>query len=169
MPRTPIQALAFLLGLWIAIWLSPLRASGDTEAGSAAHPALESAFHREVNEVRAQRHLIPLERRPELDRVARAHSLDMARRSYFSHDTPEGANPLDRLRAGGIDGFSLAAENIGMTTRAEPNREILNGWLNSRAHRENLYAPSFNATGIGIARSPSGAWIYTQVYLTFPR
>ncbi|HEY5658872.1 MAG TPA: CAP domain-containing protein, partial [Myxococcota bacterium] len=130
---------------------------------------LEAALHQEVNAVRAQRHLIPLQRLPELDAVARAHSEDMIRRGFFAHETPEGANPVDRLRARRIEGFSLAAENIGRTNRADPNREILNGWLQSEDHRRNLYAPPFNATGIGIARSADGALVYTQLYVTYPR
>ncbi|MDH5308115.1 MAG: CAP domain-containing protein [Myxococcales bacterium] len=169
MPRTVAQAVGFLLGFWLALWLSPFRAGGEPRIAAPSHAALEDAFHREVNGVRAQRHLIPLQRQPALDAVARAHSADMARRGYFAHESPEGANPLDRLQRAQLDGFSLAAENIGMTTRSDPNREILNGWLQSASHRDNLYAPPFNATGIGIARAASGAWIYTQIYVTYPR
>ena len=92
MPRTFRQAIGFLLGLWIALWLSPLRASGEPEFRT-----LESAIHVEVNAIRTQRHLIQLQRLPELDAVARAHSRDMAQRGYFAHESPEGSNPLDRL------------------------------------------------------------------------
>jgi uncharacterized protein YkwD len=171
MPRTLGQAIGFLLGLWIALWLSPLRASGEPGAGPAGAPyaALESALLRDVNALRAQRHLIPLRRLPELDAVARAHSLDMARRGYLAHDSPEGANPLDRLARAGVVGFSLAAENIGSTSRPDPNREILSGWIHSTIHRDNLYAPPFNATGLGIARAADGSLIYTQLYATYPR
>ena len=34
---------------------------------------------------------------------------------------------------------------------------------------ENLIAPAFNATGVGIARRADGTLFYTQVYVTFPR
>ena len=169
MPRTIGQALGFLLGFWLALWLSPFRASGEPAHASAPYAALESALHRDVNAVRAQRHLIPLERLPELDAVARAHSLDMVRRGFLAHESPEGANPVDRLHAHRIEGFTLAAENLGTTSRADPNREILSGWLQSAVHRRNLYAPPFNATGIGIARRADGSLVYTQLYVTYPR
>ena len=42
----------------------------------------------------------------------------------------------------------MAGENVGQTNRAEPNREILEGWKASPAHRENLVARPMNATGI---------------------
>jgi uncharacterized protein YkwD len=165
-PRTPVQAFAFLLGLWIALWLSPFGASGEE---SAPFAELEASLHRGVNAVRAQQHLIPLERRADLDAVARAHSLDMVTRHYFAHESPEGQNAVDRLAHGQVKGFSLAAENLGITDRPEPTNEILQAWIASEVHRTNLYAPPFNATGIGIARAPNGSLVYTQLYVTYPR
>lgn len=172
MPRTLVQAFGFLLGMLLAIaLLTPLGARGD--AGLSGDPSglarLEDALHDAVNGWREARHLVALERLPELDAVARRHSADMATRGFFSHETPEGTNPVDRIQAGGVDGFSLAAENVGMTTRADPNGEVLQGWLHSKDHYENLSAPAFNATGIGIARRADGTLLYTQVYVTFPR
>jgi uncharacterized protein YkwD len=168
MPRTPLQGLAFLIGFAVALWLSPL-CVGIARADEPDFAELEEELFREVNAVRADRHLLTMRRVPDLDRVARAHSADMARRGYLSHETPEGANPVDRLARAGVSGFSLAAENAGRTDRPDPNREILQGWLHSQSHRENLHAPPWNATGVGIARAPDGALVYTQIYLTYPR
>ena len=169
MPRTPIQAVAFLFGFWLALWLSPFSAGASEDPARAVFADLERTLHDAVNEVRASRHLIPLQRSTELDAVARAHSLDMARRSYLAHESPEGQNAIDRLAGGRIDGFTLAAENIGSTDRPNPSQEILSHWIQSPIHRQNLFAPPFNTTGIGIARSASGALIVTQLYLTYPR
>jgi uncharacterized protein YkwD len=167
MPRTLPQAAGFLLGLWIALWLSPLRVDAARAEGTQA--GLEQSLHDAVNHVRTGHHLIALERRADLDAVALAHAEDMVRRRYMAHESPEGSNPVDRLHRGGVDGFALAAENIGYTTKGDPNREIVTNWLQSPIHRKNLLAPVFNATGIGIAQSPDGALIYTQVYVTYPR
>ena len=168
MPRNLPQAIAFLLGFWIALLLSPFttRAAGGDEAPYAA---LENELYRAVNVERAARHLTALARRPDLDQVARAHSADMASRSYLSHVTPEGVDPVGRLERGGVDGFSLAGENAGQTSKADPGPEILRSWLASPAHRENLHAPPWNATGIGVARAADGTYFVTQLYLTFPR
>jgi len=168
MPRNLPQAVAFLLGFWIALLLSPFTGRA-ADADEAPYAALETALYRAVNAERASRHLIELERQPELDRVARAHSADMARRAYLSHVTPEGVNPVGRLEQGGVDGFSLAAENAGQTSKPDPGSEIFSGWLASPAHRENLHAPPFNATGVGVARAADGTWYFTQLYLTYPR
>jgi uncharacterized protein YkwD len=76
---------------------------------------------------------------------------------------------VDRLQRGGIRGFSLAGENAGQTNRADPVREILEGWQHSPDHRTNLLAPAFNATGVGVARAADGTLYFVQVYVTFPR
>ena len=170
MPRDLHQAAGFLLGMALAFWLSPLRieATGPSVPDPALAP-LESALLRQVDAERSARHLLPLRRQPDLDAVARAHSRDMAARGYVAHESPEGTNVLDRLAQAGVDGFTLAAENIGATSRPQPNREIVSGWLASPTHRRNLLTPAFNATGIGIARAPDGSLLYTQVYVTYPR
>lgn len=168
MPRTPLQAIAFLLGLWLALWLSPFGARAEP-AGSAPYAELEASLHHGVNRVRGERNLIPLERRPELDAVARAHSVDMVSRHFFDHANPDGEIAVDRLARARVGGFTLAAENLGITDRPEPNREILHAWIQSEVHRANLFAPPFNATGIGIARAPNGSLVYTQIYVTYPR
>jgi len=171
-----------LIGVWLAIvLLTPIAARGESRtvapaaavsgpsAASAELAPLEADLVETVNRWREARNLLPLARRPVLDAVARRHSADMATRGYFSHETPEGANPVDRIHAGGIEAFSLAGENVGMTSRTSPNAEVFHGWLASPAHYENLSAPAFNATGVGIARRADGTLFYTQLYVTFPR
>lgn len=168
MPRTLGQAVGFLLGFWLAIvLLQPLGARAEPLDPTLT--ALEGALHQDINGERQRHHRIELQRLDALDDIARAHSRDMATRRYLSHDTPEGLNPVDRIVRGGFSGFSLVGENVGMTSIHPPNHEIVQGWLHSRVHRDNLLAPAFNATGIGIARAPDGSLYYTQVYVTLPR
>lgn len=171
MPQDLRQAIAFLIGFWIAmVVFVPLAAPPAFGAPADAELAhLEAQLADEVNAFRAEHRLLHLERRADLDAVARAHSADMARRRFFSHVTPEGRNPVDRIHAARIEGFSLAGENVGMTSKPNPNQEILGGWVASKVHRDNLMARPFNATGLGIARGPGGALYYTQLYVTFPR
>jgi uncharacterized protein YkwD len=169
-PRDLRQAFGFLLGFALALWLSPLRV--EAKGPGPLDPALErleEALFASVNDVREQRHLVLLRRSAELDAVARAHSLDMAERDYIAHESPEGANAVQRLDRARLSGFTLAAENIGATNRTPPNAEIVSGWLESTIHRNNLLAPAFNATGIGIARARDGSLLYTQLYVTYPR
>lgn len=169
-PRTCGRRLRLVLGLAVVAF-GPLAVAPATcaEAPRDANlQGLEAELHRAVNALRARQGLIPLRRDPALDEIARAHSTDMSARRYLAHETPEGANPVHRLQRAGVEGFALAGENVGLTSRSQPNREILDGWLLSREHRVNLLAPAFNATGIGIARASNGTLYYTQLYVTFP-
>ncbi len=169
MPRTPAQAIGYLLGFWLAFALSPLIVKTAGGAEPSKLRTLEASLLSRVNRVRSDHHLIPLVRRSDLDQVAVAHSLDMARRGYFSHSSPEGANPVDRLQQGGVTDMRLAAENLGKTTHADPSAQIVKTWLQSPDHRDNLLAPALNFTGIGIARGADGSLIYTHVYILVPR
>ena len=169
MPRTPAQAIAFLLGLWLAFALSPLIVKTAHGAEHSNLTPLEADLLAQVNQVRSDHHLVPLVRRSDLDQVALAHSIDMARRGYFSHQSLEGENAVDRLRQHGVTDMRLAAENLGKTTQSDPSVQIIRSWLQSPDHRGNLLAPALNFTGIGIARGADGSLIYTQVYILVPR
>jgi hypothetical protein len=95
-----------------------------------------------------------------LTAAARRHALDMAERSYFSHDTPEGLTVEDRLRAAGYRGC-VVGENLAA---AYPTTsDVITAWLASTDHCENLFWPAF--TGVGIARAvgpasgPGTVWV----------
>jgi uncharacterized protein YkwD len=79
--------------------------------------------------------------------LAQRHSEDMVRRGYFSHTTPEGATPFDRLRAAGI-GYSAAAENIA--SGQPTGRAVLDSWLRSAGHRSNLENCAYTHHGVGL-------------------
>ena len=170
MPRTLGQAGSFLLGMWLALVLvQPIGTAAKAAQGLADTGPLESALHTAINEVRAEQGLLRLQRDPALDAVARAHSEDMATRHYMAHETPEGLTPPARMKRAGVVGYTLAGENIGTTTRSDPNREIVGAWMASPVHRDNVLAPVFNTTGVGIARAADGTWYYTQLYGTRAR
>jgi len=170
-PRTLGQAAGFLLGFWIALVVFLGIATGPArgEPATSAEARLEADLHVAVNHYRAENHLILLERRADLDAVARAHSLDMVRRHTLSHESEDGGNWVDRLASARVSGFAMAGENVGLTSRSGPTDEILGGWIRSEVHRKNLVARPYNATGIGVARADDGTLYYTQLYLTFPR
>ena len=38
-----------------------------------------------------------------------------------SHQSPDGRSWVDRIAAGGVEGFAMAGENVGFTSQAPPN------------------------------------------------
>lgn len=99
-----------------------------------------------VNKERKERGIKPLKADPAMAVVARKHSADMFARSYFSHYTPEGADPFDRMKKGKIT-FLLAGENIAL---AQTLSIAHTGLMNSPGHRANILNPSFGRVGIAI-------------------
>jgi len=112
----------------------------------APRPDLEARLLELVNEERVSRGLQPLAADTALRRVARMHSADMFERGYFSHFTPEGADPFDRIRSGRIR-FVTAGENLAL---APTVRIAHDGLMNSPGHRANILRPQFGRVGIGI-------------------
>lgn len=90
--------------------------------------------------------------------AAQGHSEDMARRNYFDHRSPEGVGPTDRLRAHGVSYRSMA-ENIAQHPGTV--RDVLNGWLGSPGHRQNLERCTYTHHGIGLRE---GYW--THLFVT---
>jgi uncharacterized protein YkwD len=169
MPRTPRHAFWMLLGLWG--WLALVGPLGArwAFADDPQLARLEQQLQRSVNDFRHANKLIALERRADLDAVARAHSEDMVRRAFFAHENPDRELWHQRIDRAGITGYTMAGENVAQTNEPDPNHAVLTGWENSPDHRRNLAFPSFNATGVGIARAADGRLFYTQLYATFPR
>lgn len=91
-------------------------------------------------------------------RVARTHSEDMVRRSFFSHVNPDGETPVDRLVEAGVRWSGPAAENIA----ASPERvgAVFQGWLGSTGHRRAIENCAFTHHGIGLVE---GHWTHLFV------
>lgn len=113
---------------------------------SRPRPELEAEMLRLVNEERKKEGLRPLAADTSLRGVARRHSTDMLMRGYFSHVTPEGDTPFDRIRRSRIR-FRTAGENLAL---APTVRIAHRGLMNSPGHRANILRPSFGRVGIGI-------------------
>lgn len=99
-----------------------------------------------VNTERAAKGLKPVEADEELAKVARKHSLDMFVRGYFSHYTPEGKNPFDRMREDNVI-FLTAGENLALSQTLDMAHD---GLMKSPGHRANILNPTFGHLGIGI-------------------
>ena len=133
---------------------------------------LELKVHVGINAERAKNGGLPLRWDDRLAAVARAHSDDMIGRGYFSHDTPEGLGPSDRIDRSGYscwkDSHYGVAENIAIETTLvnldQAAAEAVSGWMNSPGHRTNLLGRQYDRTGIGAS---FGTWRgYKAVYLT---
>ena len=109
-------------------------------------PDLEARMLEMVNKERVNRGLKPVAADPEMTAVARAHSKDMFARGYFSHYTPEGRDPFDRMKNAGVK-FMAAGENLALGQTLTICHQ---GLMNSPGHRANILRPNYGRLGIGI-------------------
>lgn len=147
----------------------PPKAEKPNEPAPASTPAtaiseVELKVIQLLNQERKRRGLSVLKADPKVSAVARAHSRDMCQRHYFSHQSPEGKQPWDRLRAGGVRSFKAAAENIAVGYSTAQAVHI--GWLTSPGHRKNRLAAGYTRMGVGLFTCPGHAMPYwTEVFV----
>ncbi|MCC7469421.1 MAG: hypothetical protein IT504_09545 [Burkholderiaceae bacterium] len=131
------------------------------QPGDSVEAQVEDAILRYTNQERVAAGVAPLVRNGLLTTVARAHSLDMKERDFFSHTNPDRLTPFQRMDAAGYL-YRSAAENIAASSSYtlasspdEVGRHIVQDlWMNSRGHRETLISPKYTEIGIGVVYDP---------------
>jgi len=109
--------------------------------------------------------------------IAISHSLDMAERGYFAHETPEGIDPTARadreqypttrrLSDGSIrtgiaeniikisSGYTIGKQFSGFVDPSNPQEVadvMMIEWISSPEHNKNLINPDIEKTGVGVA------------------
>lgn len=99
-----------------------------------------------VNQKRKEAGLNPLTENWELSRVAQFKAEDMQDKGYFDHNSPTYGSPFKMMKDFGIH-FGYAGENIAKGQRSP--QEVMNSWMNSQGHRENILSPNFKHIGVG--------------------
>jgi uncharacterized protein YkwD len=116
-----------------------------------------------INAERRQRHLPALVYNAQLDRMAKIQAEQMATFEKMAHVVPQAEMPTlaDRAHRVGYM-YGRIAENVAL---GYPNAEaVVEGWMTSKGHRENILQRDVLETGIGIARSSAGGLYYCQVF-----
>jgi uncharacterized protein YkwD len=83
-----------------------------------------------------------------LEKAAQMKADDMAAKSYFAHNTPEGKTPWYWFKEAGYN-YVYAGENLAVNF--QDSEDVEKAWMNSRGHFLNIMNPKF--TEIGIATS----------------
>lgn len=137
----------------------PIIGGGQRENAAPSYPlsALENEVVRLVNIERRRSGCAPFRIDRRLTRSAREHSAEMAEEGVFSHSSPDGASPWERMEAAGYrDG---GAENIGRGYTSAT--EAVRNWMTTGSNRSNLLNCRLTTTGVGVVDGPGGPW-WTQ-------
>ncbi len=90
---------------------------------------------------------------PTLTEAALGHAFDMLRYGYFEHAGHDGSSPGTRVAASGYR-YQIVGENIAEGPQTP--QEVVQGWIDSPGHCENIMNPRFTAMGLAFASNSSG-------------
>lgn len=105
-----------------------------------------------INEKRVEHGVDPIPRNSTLDEVASEKTNDMVEHEYLSHVDPEGQKIYKSILDHGYR-YRLAGENLAVSYVSLT--ELVDAWMSSEKHRENILNPRFEEIGIGVS---SGDW-----------
>lgn len=150
-----------------------LKEMGELESQEDSTSSLESEspsnYEEEVvelvNEERAKEDLQPLEMYDRLSDLARLKSQDMANNDYFDHTSPTYGSPFEMMDQYDFV-YSRAGENIAAGQRSP--EQVVEGWMNSPGHRENIMKAEFTHIGVGYVEQGSDSYgtYWTQLFMT---
>lgn len=85
-----------------------------------------------------------------LNASAQAKCEDMAKRDYWSHNTPEGSKPwvfIDKY----LDSPVHVGENLAYGMKSAEG--VVNGWMISKPHKEALLHTNYTDVGFGVCKA----------------
>lgn len=132
---------AFLLIVSVA-FLSPLSVQNVNAFGTSEITEL-------TNKARMQLGGSELKSNTKLTSAAQAKADDMAKQQFFAHTAPDGTMAWDYIKQTDY-AYEIAGENLAITN--ETAETVVNSWMNSPSHKENIVNPSYQDIGIGIAK-----------------
>lgn len=159
-PYIPIITLIFL-----SIWLikpqsNSQQQSTKSEVLAYATDIGSNSLVSATNQKRAAVGVGALAYNDKLTKAAQNKANDMATRDYWSHNTPEGTPPWIFITNAGYS-YSIAGENLAFGYRITSTNPVtdelgvIDGWMASPTHKDNMLNSRFTEVGFGIANSPS--------------
>lgn len=139
--------------------------SASATAPSASQPADNSttAYQAEVlrlvNKERQKAGVSPLTADSGLNQVALLRAEETIVK--FDHVRPDGSKFYTALQQAGIP-YRATGENIAMGQRTPA--EVMDGWMNSSGHRQNILNASYGKLGVGYVVDPNGRAYWVQIF-----
>lgn len=133
----------------------------------------EISLYSRINDVRSKAGLNPLHLNDLLVKVAQEHSMEMLNSGYFDHTSHvDGSTPYDRVvRSGYYDGYygmRMVLENIALTGSGVDVDSVMDMWMNSKGHADNILNSYVNDMGVGVAlgvyQNMADTALYTAVF-----
>lgn len=147
-----------MMALVTALMAAALTIIAPGQAG--AQQLLTDAENRFVEEINIERAAIgaaPLVVEPDMTTAARVWTLDMATREVLEHASV--------ITDGVPEGWVSAGENVG---RGGTITGLMNAFMNSTGHRENLLNPAYTHIGVGVYLTDTNVIYTTHRFAAVP-
>lgn len=142
-----ISGLTFLLSLWVFVFFLTSNFTTNESALALSYNADQVIVA--VNNRRVKENLLPLTKNPKLDKAALDKANHMAEFGYFSHVHKEsGKRWSDFIKENGYE-YTIAGENLANGFYSV--EEMIEAWMDSPTHRENILNKGVEETGVGIS------------------
>lgn len=138
-------ALTLVVLLELVMFLGPVVLSRFSAQLAAILPAVVTLL---TNDARTENSLAEVKMNDKLTLAAQAKAEDMAKRGYFSHNSPEGVVPWHWLDEARYE-YQYAGENLAVNFT--DSEQLVAAWQNSPTHNLNLLGSRYTETGVGIA------------------
>ncbi|MFQ4137054.1 CAP domain-containing protein [Nodosilinea sp. PGN35] len=139
---------AVLAGLLPTTVVPAAIAQRPAPAVAQTNGAIAQELLRLVNVERQRVNAPPLVLNEQLTAAAQRHAQDMATSRRMSHTGSDGSTMRSRIDATQYS-WSTIGENVAM---GQPTAAaVMNAWMNSPGHRQNILNPAFRELGVGHA------------------
>ncbi len=139
----------------------PLIRSGENELGILTRSGVFDL----TNQERINNELDSFLTNELLDSIAEIKANDMIDRGYFAHDAPTGEGVADLAVLVGYE-FMSVGENLAMGDFLD-DQELVDGWMNSPGHRENILNKNHIEMGVAVKRGVINGretWFAVQIF-----
>lgn len=148
-----MKRIALFLTVLSVMGVVAVSSSGAASSAAAPErlPTLETGILHRLNAVRATNGLRPLVVSGALQDAAVNHSKAMLEGGYFEHDSPDGTTFSARLRKFySPKGFGTwwVGENLLFASSVTTPSEVIDAWMQSPEHRDNILTPRWREVGI---------------------
>ena len=131
-------------------WISGyLRSPGGFEYPEIDAKAFADEIFRLANEERVKAGLPEVERREDVSPVTATRAQELS--EFFSHTRPNGEGYMSLMDEYGIQ-YRWAGENGAKVPATSGPSGMMNGWMNSEGHRNNILNPRHTGLEIGVCQ-----------------
>lgn len=130
---------------------------GFTTTSGTVDTNAENQMLAKVNIERVSRGIAPLSMDSSLQDLGRSYAQEMLAKGYFSHYSPEGLSPFDRMNNAHIT-YTYAGENLAFSANVDL---AMQGLMNSPGHKANILSVNYKKVGIGVI----DAGIYGEMFV----